>query len=304
MMRKVVVLGSTGFIGSHLMTALSRDHRNKLCGLSSCDVDLTDSKESRHKLPIYLKNNFVVMASAITPDREDSLAAAHRNFQMASNLAFALSKNKAAYLLYLSSVDVYGRQNLKLPLTEKSPLRPATYYALSKLASELVLEGICAQKKIPCLILRLPGVYGPSDSHNSPIHSFVSSFKNKSKIIINGDGSQKRDFLYVDDLCTIISATLNKKTTGIFNAVTGKSYEISEILSRLKKIFGFSCPIAYRKKRKEIDLVFSKPVLFKKLPNLKLLDLESGLEETAFADCDLCHKSSIKYYNSKSGKNI
>ena len=89
-------------------------------------------------------------------------------------------------------------------ITEELLPQPFNYYSISKLSSESILKKVCFKNKIPLLILRMPGIYGPGDDDISLINKFVKSALTKKKVTLIGNGKDKRDLVYVDDIYKII----------------------------------------------------------------------------------------------------
>jgi UDP-glucose 4-epimerase len=277
----LAVLGSRGFIGKRIVETLSKDPSFKVEGFSSLHANLTDSLQT-----LSLKNNIregeaLVIAAAITRDRKDTPTTMLDNIKIASNIVSLIFGHPVSHVVYLSTVDVYGRENLRLPLDETSDIRPSSYYAISKYASELILQKACRDGNISFTILRLPGVYGPDDTHESPIKVFITSAIKKSLIKVTGDGSQLRDFLFVDDIHKVIRQVIFKKISGIYNIVTGKSHTINQILNLIEDISKYKLNKAYDKKSKDKqDMVFNKSALLSQLPGFRFTDLSEGLART------------------------
>lgn len=278
--RDVLLLGSKGFIGKGIVENLSKDHSFAIKGLSSTELNLSDFQQVKSIMPDMMRDSTVIMAAAITPDKDNSLTAMLSNIQMVSNVAQIVSSPKVRHFVYISTVDVYGRKNLILPLSEESRIQPSDYYAISKLTGEFIVKRACGEAQIPSTILRLPGVYGPGDTHNSPIKSFVTSAIRKKKIRVTGDGSQLRDFLFIGDLCGIIKSVISRKVTGVYNIVTGKSSKIIQILGFLEKISNFPLDVVYVSGSNNTDLVFEKPRILEILSEFDFTDIETGLKNT------------------------
>jgi UDP-glucose 4-epimerase len=202
------------------------------------------------------------------------------NIKMVSNVAKILAKCSPRSFIYLSSIDVYGRENLSSPLHELSNIMPWNYYTVSKITGEYIFKLACINNHVPLSILRLPGVYGPADTHRSPIATFITYVLNQKPITIRGTGSEKRDFLYVKDISTIIRHIILKRISGTFNIVTGQSYTINEVLNIIRRLSGCPFDIMYEHGNKGIDLLFKKSALLNIIPEFNFTKLETGLKET------------------------
>jgi len=290
--KNILLLGSSGFIGKNIYQTLLETDIFNINSLSFPKIDLTDQNKTKPKDIFRLKNPNIIMCAAVTRDIGDSIEGMLDNLSMVSNLSKLLEKNPFSHLIYISSVDVYGRTNLNLPLHESSSLQPSNYYGISKLASELILKKITYDMNIPFTVLRLPGVYGPGDTHNSPVKSFITSILECKEIMIHGDGSQLRDYLYIMDIGEIIKHINLNKITGTYNVVSGTSYRIEEIVTMISEIFRVETNIKYTAPMKtEFDLKFVKSSLLKHIPLFSFTNFKQGLETTC------------KYYKSQSTSN-
>lgn len=279
--RDVVVLGSTGFIGKNVAECMAEDHMFDVSGFSSDTADLQDYDETLSLEKLVPKGSVLIMAAGVTRDKKEPFLGMIANIKMATNLASFISHYFLSHVIFLSTVDVYGRRNLTLPLSESSKIQPDSYYSISKYASELILEKVCFDRGIDLTILRLPGVYGPKDPHNSPIKIFINSSIKGAKNRVYGNGSQMRDFLYIDDVHRVITTVILNKITGTFNVVTGKSYTINEVLDLIENISDSGNTRFYEESNMdELDLIFNKSELLSHVPDFCFTELSSGLQKT------------------------
>ncbi len=228
----VVVFGSAGTIGAPLCGYLQRSGL-QVMGVSHAQCDLLDPKATRELVQGLPAQATVVFTSVINRWKEDSFAAMTRNLAMVENLAVP-ARGRIRAMVYLSSVDVYGRFP-RLPLREDSPVLPESYYALAKFAGErLMIRSL--QPDCPVAVLRLPGVYGKGPGERSVLGSFLEKVLNRTPITIFGDGSILRDFVFVDDVCEIIRRLVLQPRPGTFNLATGTSLPLREVLATLGRV--------------------------------------------------------------------
>lgn len=276
---KITVLGSTGFIGRNIIDALILDGSYDVIGLSSKDIDLCNEESTTAKLPQFIKSSTVIIASAISLDRGDSIHGMIQNIQMYSNVASALKDTNPAHLIYLSSVEVYGRTGLDLPLNEFSQVKPSSFYGISKLAGEYIFRKVSVDNMVPYTILRLPRVYGSDDKH-SVVSKFIMSALMDKIINVNSDGSQLRDFVYIKDVAELVKRIVQMRITGKYNLVTGRSRSINEILSIIKMICNPSLKIIYHRESTDYNLIFDKPAILKIISDFSFTDFERAIKET------------------------
>ncbi len=233
---RVVILGGTGFIGGQLARHLmEKGFGVKVLG--SRDADLTDPEAAARALEGCGKNTGVILSAAVTRRQRDDAGALAANIAMAAHTAAAARAQRVGGLVYLSSVDVYGRPPVDLPLTEESPVCPDTFYGLSKLTGEMICR-IQGARVFPLGILRLPGVYGPGDGQTSVVGRLVGQALETNCIKISGRGNQKRDFLAVADLCSWVADWLAHPRDCLFNLVTGQSRSLADMGARVCRNLG------------------------------------------------------------------
>jgi nucleoside-diphosphate-sugar epimerase len=119
------------------------------------------------------------------------------------------------------------------PLTEAHPPRPATPYAASKLAAEVLLREWSAGAGVPLAILRLSHVYGPGDSSAKAIPSFLAACRRGELPVVRG-GADVRDYLYVDDAAAAVIRALELRAAGTFNIAAGRGTSIRELLAAVQ----------------------------------------------------------------------
>jgi UDP-glucose 4-epimerase len=136
------------------------------------------------------------------------------------NILDAARNTETERVVMASSSSVYGGHQEYLPFSETDPTLPVSPYGASKLAAE---RYCCSYHKVydlPTVALRYFTVYGPRMRPNMAISNFVSRCMNDESPVVYGDGSQTRDFTFIED---IIAANLSLLTT---DAADGKAVNI------------------------------------------------------------------------------
>lgn len=285
-MKKIIVLGHTGFIGKNVFVALKKKYqKNKIIhlrGLSSGQADLTN-KSSIKKLKREIANNsIIIICSAIKSNYGNSLEILKKNVRMIENIASSILGKSIKKIIYLSSNAVYGvYKNHKL-INEKAQISTDTYYSVSKYISEEILKLALGEKnKKKIIILRPTIVYGANEGLTAGSPSgFLKLLKNKKKISIWGNGSEIREFLYVEDLTKIIVKLISKNFSGILN-VGGLPSSYFNLIKKISKILKTK-PNLNNKKRTvpKVNKTYSKKLIKKIFPNIKLTSIESGIHKT------------------------
>ena len=150
-------------------------------------------------------------------------------------------------VIFASSSHIYRPMNRPLKETDKP--KPESLYGFAKLSSEEILRA----SGLNCTILRLSNVYGPGcrPYYNSVIATFCHRALTKELLTINGDGSQGRDFVYVDDVVrAFLLAGQQQSKTKTFNVSSGKIISLKNVLTQINNQF----PSLQAEYRKDADM--------------------------------------------------
>jgi len=151
-------------------------------------------------------------------------------------LEFARRNKKLKNFLYISSGAVYGNDNRE-PVNEDFLCNPVTVYGKSKLEA----ERLCIESGLPCCIARcfaFVGEYLPLDAHFA-IGNFIRDCLDNRPIVIKGDGSPLRSYLYAGDLAQWLwTILLNGKNGEAYNVGSDFSVSIAELSSIVRKVAG------------------------------------------------------------------
>lgn len=281
--KRLIILGSSGFIGSHIFEQFKLKDNLIVKGFSSENCDLLSFEKTQKALSDLTKQDTLVMAAAITRLKDNSLKSLIKNIKIIENVTRVIKSRPIGQLVFLSSVDVYGI-NIKRNtlISEKLPLEPNDYYSLSKIVGEFLFKKTCRELNIPLSILRLSGVYGPGDNGISTIGAFISSAVKRKEIYIYGKGRQLRDYVYVGDICNLIEAAMMKKMNNTINVAVGKSYSIIKIVKIIESYFPYNLKIIFNpetdsRERRIKDVVFDSSLFRKEFPSLKMSTIDKGV---------------------------
>ncbi|MCK4791009.1 MAG: GDP-mannose 4,6-dehydratase [Desulfobacteraceae bacterium] len=248
---KIGITGCAGFLGSHLADHLL-DRGYTVIGIDNLSMGKIENIQHNFKHPNFsffkddvrnlnsLKCRFkgsdiiVHLAAYKIPRYGNAIDTLLINSEGCYNVLETAKENKSKVLL-ASTSDVYGK-NQNLPFNEEADLLVGTSkvtrwsYAVSKIYGEHLTFAYQEQYKIPVVILRIFGSYGPRQHLSwwgGPQSVFISQILKDQEITIHGDGKQIRTFTYVNDTIDgFVSAVENDETNGqIFNI--GSTYEIS-----------------------------------------------------------------------------
>lgn len=257
-MKKILLIGGAGFIGSHLKsTLLNRGYeviigcRNLPANKDPAVTYLSLAKDNMAPLESILPecSHVVHLASATTPGTSmlEPSKEVINNILPIAHLLEAMQKYHDIHLIFVSSGGaIYGNTHQDL-VREDTLSQPLSYYGASKTAIEAFLYTYQKQTNNPVTILRPSNLYGskqPLKTHFGIIPTIFNCLINDSVFEIWGDGEIIRDYLYIDDfidLCIrIIQAKNYSHSYRIFNAGSGKGLSINHICNQVESITGKS----------------------------------------------------------------
>lgn len=273
---RVVILGRNGFLASNLERLL-HSSGIKTLSISSQEINLIDEGAVKELKSLLKPDDSLVFTACLTPDKGKDAATMQKNVQMAINVAKTLETNICNHLIYISSDAVYA-ENLST-VSESSSAEPTSLYASGHLTRELILKEICQKKNIPMLTLRPTLIYGPGDTHNGYGPNRFSRNALKSEPIkLFGGGEEKRDHVFVADVCQIIANSLTKQTCGLLNVATGQSYSFMEIARMVVELSGKAIEIQTSLRQNPITYRhFDMTNLIKAFPQQRFVAIEKGL---------------------------
>lgn len=274
-MKKTLVTGGCGFIGSHLVDRLAADgwevtildslisgkleniaqHQNNP-QVKFVEVDVADFDAI---LPHFQNIESVFHLAArgeIVPSINEPLAYHRDNVQGAINVCEASRCHRVKRLVYAASSSCYGIPE-RYPTPEDAPIQPQYPYALMKyLAEQIVLHWVKVYK-LPAIALRLGNIYGPrsrtSGAYGAVIGTFLAQKLNGKPFTLVGDGTQQRDFLFVTDCVdAFVKAAASDRTGEIYNVGSGSP----QTVNRLIELLGDGEIVHLPKRPGEPDMVY------------------------------------------------
>lgn len=236
---RVLITGSSGFIGSALYNQLKSDF--EVSGLSrkkSADLncDLTIEKPS---LPDF---DFVIHAAGLAHIMfDDSKSMLLNNFDATSNLLNGLDPAKLKGFIFISSVAVYGFNSGEGIDESYTPI-PTDSYADSKYQAEQIILNWCSKHDLPFLILRLPLVVGVNAPGN--INRLKHALRKGRFFLVNKNQS-KRSMILLDDLLGLIHHQIKKGIikSGVYNLSDGDGVKFNDFVLKVCHDNGYNEPI-------------------------------------------------------------
>lgn len=291
--RRLLLTGATGFIGSALLRrlvglgvevlVLGRHPPPHFPGVSFLAADLSEPDSIRpHRGALAQVEAVAHLGAAVLYSADaagDEAAAVRVNVEGTAHLVAALPPRLALFC-FASSLDVYGPA-AALPVGEDHACRPATHYGASKHAAEELLAVYARRSGTPLTVLRLSQVYGPGDTSAKVLPCFVRACLRGDAPELRGDGSDTRDWLFVDDAVEAFLLALARRVPGTFNVATGAGSTVGEALAIVRRLTGFAgeprrLPSATPPTHVVLDVARAR----KKLGYAPQVGLEEGLRRT------------------------
>ena len=251
----VLVTGGAGFVGSHVVDRLlaashtvhvldnlATGRRERVPAAARLHVcDLRDARldtvitAARPAVVVHVAAQAAVSRSVSDPRHDASV-------NVLGTIALLESCRRAGVprAVYISTGGAaYGDTDV-LPTPEDHPIRPASPYGISKVTAERYLEVWAALTGASGLTLRLANVYGPRQDpagEAGVIAIFASRLLSGVRCVVNGDGDQTRDYVYVGDVADAVAlAVSSPDAVGIANIGTGIETTVNELYRRLARL--------------------------------------------------------------------
>jgi len=329
---RVLVTGSNGFIGSHLVEKLIQHgfsvrafvNYNSLNSigwldnvsqevLSNCEIFYGDIRDSNAVYEAMKNCDIILHLAALisipysyySPDMY-----VETNVKGTLNILQAARKLGVKRVIHTSTSEVYGSA-LSIPINEKHPLQAQSPYSASKISADQLAVSFHRSFDLPVSIIRPFNTFGPRQSSRAIIPTIITQILSGAKEIKVGSLHPRRDFTFVDDTVNgFIKAVNAKNIEGeIINLGTNYDISIADIISLIFEIFEIDLKIIsdnkrIRPKKSEVDRLLSDNTLAGKLINWTPFyknkkGLKSGLEMTVewFKKIENFQKYNTKNYN-------
>lgn len=256
-MKTILITGGAGFIGSNFVKYIYNKYADyRIIVLDALTYagnpnNLSDEIKKNDRFEFWygdVQNSEIVNALVQQSDVVVHFAAeTHVARSIYSNKQFfmtdvlgthtitnAVLKNQKSIdrFIHISTSEVYGTAEQR-PMTEEHPLNPRSPYASAKTGADRLVYSYFATYDLPVVIVRPFNNYGPSQHLEKVVPRFIANALLDEPLTIHGDGSSKRDWLYVEDHCEaldkIIHADIEKVKGEVFNIGTGRSIDVLTI---------------------------------------------------------------------------
>lgn len=266
MIKKLLIVGGTGFIGRKLAQyslrfnfntyILSKNKvkgKDKLSDINYIKCDCTNVKELTQKIS-KIKFDYVINSSGYINHNPYSSKIGKKtfeeHFEVVKNLVSILNRGNLKKFLQIGSSDEYG--NSPSPQSENYRENPISPYSFGKVASTHFLQMLNRTEQFKSTTVRIFLAYGPGQNFKRFFPQIIIGCLKDQKFPTS-EGNQKRDFCYIDDVVeAVFKILISKKTTGkVLNIGSGKGIKIKDLIKKTVKLIGKGKPqfgkIPYRK---------------------------------------------------------
>lgn len=268
---KILVIGGAGFIGSFVVKELLKHDielveiydnfaRGKMENIEEClkdprcriyefggDIRDTDVLNDAIKGKDYV---FHLAAMWLLHCKDYPRTAFHVNIEGTFNVLEACVKNNIKKLVYSSSASVYG-DAVEVPMTEEHPFNNRNFYGATKIAGESMCRAFYDRYGLNYVGLRYMNVYGPGQDQTAAYTGVIPIMLNKIDAneapVINGDGSQAYDFIYVEDVARCnVAACVSDATDEFYNVGTEVQTSIKELCDLILELKSSDLKVTYK----------------------------------------------------------
>jgi len=298
--KKIIITGGLGFLGFSIFKKLINE--NYILVIDNLSSNITKKKfitnnkngsfyelniTSNTMGEIFEQYNpeIVIHCAAQTnviESMKNPLKTKINNIDGTRNILESVKSLENCYFVFISSGGaIYGEPKY-LPVDENHEMNPISNYGISKLKGELLTKKILSGSEINYSIIRPSNIYGPGQKTENVIPKFIKFMKNKQEIIIFGDGSSSRDYIYIDDLVEIILKLCEKKINCTINASSNQEIKIIEIFNFLKKQLNYDLKPTFLDDRKGeiVNISLDNSKMIKILNFNHFTTLKNGLIKT------------------------
>lgn len=268
---KVLVIGGAGFIGSFVVRELLKEQVKEVVVFDNFSRGKTNNLEGVfndprctlfpfggdvRELDILDKAiagaDYVILLAAmwLLHCKDFPRTAFDVNIAGTFNVLEACARHKIKKLVYSSSASVYG-DAVQVPMTEEHPFNNKNFYGATKIAGEAMCTAFNDRYGLPIVGLRYMNVYGPGQDQHAVYSGVVPIMLNKIEAnetpVINGDGSQAYDFIYVEDVArSNVMALKSDVNLGYYNVGTEVQTSVKELCETILKLKDSQLKVQYK----------------------------------------------------------
>jgi dTDP-glucose 4,6-dehydratase len=310
-MKKLIVTGGLGFIGSNLVKHLLKQGYYVInidkVSYASNFYNVKEFKNNRSykfiKINISNKEKLSQIIKRFKPKCIFNLAAEthvdrsidqsddfiQSNIKGVHTLLEILIKNRHIKLIHISTDEVFGSVKKNLRTDENSPYKPLNPYAATKAASDHLINSYVNTYNVKAIITNCCNNYGPKQNPEKFIPKIISCILNKKKIPVYGKGNNSREWIYVEDHCKALHKVYLKgkigETYNIGSNLNLRNIDLVKkiiLISKQKNIFDKKSKVQFVKDRPGHDLRYAlnSKKIRSKLKWSNSINIKEGLLKT------------------------
>jgi UDP-glucose 4-epimerase len=254
-MARCLVLGANGFIGSHLIDKLVQNGETVRAfdRFGDRPINFLDDENiekvsgdflNRGDLSAALEDVDYVfhLVSTTTPAtaENDPLIDIDTNIRMSVELLEECVSHKIKKVVFASTGGaIYGDINSGAPINEDTNPQPVSPYAIGKLTVEHYMRYFSRKFDLSTLTFRISNPYGQRHSpvkRQGVIPIFLHHIANNEPITVLGDGSMVRDYLYVEDVASLIAGSFKEAQEPLYNLGSGQGVSLNQLIETIKNV--------------------------------------------------------------------
>jgi UDP-glucose 4-epimerase len=237
---RVLVTGGAGFIGRSVVAGFRAAGATvRVLDVSENDQDITDAGVRDKAVTPDLTG--IVHLAAITSvlGSLEQPAKVHQVNVEATAGLLELARERGVRRFLMSSTNAVVGDVGEETIHEDLPLRPLTPYGATKAAAEMLLSGYAGGYGLITCALRLTNVYGQGMAHkDSLVPRIMRAVRAQATLPVYGDGSQRRDFVHVDDVVAGLLAAWRREVTGSVIIGSGRSISVLDVIAEARAVTG------------------------------------------------------------------
>ena len=282
---RIVLLGHTGYIGSRLAAAFQIAAPGvPIVGRSAPTLDLTAPDAARGLEDLLDADAALIVCAAIKKQLGDTAEIFQQNLAIVHHVCRALAARPVRRVVFFSSAAVYGEDVQHGVISESTAVQPTSFYGIGKFTAErLLVRAVAALPATSLLMLRPALVYGPNEPgyYYGP-SGFLRKAIDNAPITLWGDGTELREFLFIDDVVALTVKLTFGDASGVLNVVSGTSYSYVQALADIAAVVGREPIVSARGRTKDkVDHRFDAQQLRQACPGFTFTALADGLRRVA-----------------------
>ena len=294
--KKILITGIYGFLGKHL--AIKLHDNNEIIGINLPDksnnlqkeldnITIIEGDVSENSTLEKINSDIDLILHFGSPTsvilfKQDPTRYFNNTINGMKNILEFAKKKSVKKLIYPSSASVYAKN--PPPHTENIIPKPSNPYGTAKVECENLARSY--NDTVNSIGLRIFAVYGPGEETkqnlSSVINLFLQDVKNSKNPVIFGDGTQTRDFIYVDDVITAIINSTELPQQGIINVGSGIPTSFNQVIEKIGNIVEKKInPVYVKKELNYVEKLQADTKLMENTLKINPLSIELGISKFA-----------------------